>query len=263
MNLHLDERKLKILELLSGRGVVSVKEMSNNLNVTEATIRTDLDTLAGIGKVVRIHGGAKIIENRIIQEYTYQTRKSLNSQNKKEIGKIAAGLVNSQDSILLDSSTTALAMAHALRNREELKDVTIIPTGIWTSIELMGYDNFNVLLPGGYLRHTTGSITGLSTMDFFNGLIIQKAFLGAWGVTSKNGLTDTHLLEIELKKNIISRVKEIIILVDGSKFNQSGLASYAKINQAAKIITDYTAPINEIKKIRKMGVEVLVTKQIK
>ena len=261
MNLLLDDRKLKILELLAGGGEVSVKELSKELFVTEATIRTDLDTLASLGKVARIHGGARITENRIIQEYTYQTRKSLNSQSKKEIGILAAGLVNSRDSILLDSSTTALAMAHALRNREELKDVTVIPTGIWTAIEMMGYDNFNVLLPGGYLRHTTGSITGLPTRDFFNGLIIQKAFLGAWGVSSENGLTDTHLLEIELKKNIVSRVKEIIVLVDGSKFTQSGLASFAAINQVAKIITDRKAPANEIKKIRKLGVEVLVAKR--
>src|ERR1035437_2370570 len=114
MNLPLDDRKLKILELLSGGGVVSVKEMSIKLNVTEATIRTDQDKLADLDKIVRIHGGAKIIENRIIQEYTYQTRKNLHSQSKNEIGKLAADLVNSQDSILLDSSTTALAMAHAL-----------------------------------------------------------------------------------------------------------------------------------------------------
>lgn len=103
MNLLLDDRKSKILELLSGGGVVSVKEMSKKLCVTEATIRTDLDTLAELGKVVRIHGGAKILENRIIQEFTYQTRKNLHSQSKQEIGKLAAGLVNSQDSILLDS----------------------------------------------------------------------------------------------------------------------------------------------------------------
>jgi len=259
----LDDRKSKILELLSEGRVVSVKEMSKKLYVTEATIRTDLDTLAELGKVVRIHGGAIIIENRIIQEYTYQTRKNLHSQSKKEIGILASGLVSSQDSVLLDSSTTVLAMTHELRNREDLKDVTVIPTGIWTAMEMMGYNNFNVLLPGGYLRHTTGSITGLPTRDFFNGLIIQKAFLGSWGVSSKNGLTDTHLLEIELKKNIISHVKEIIVLVDGSKFNQSGLAVYASINQVAKIITDRTAPVNEIKKIRKMGVEVLVANRIR
>jgi DeoR/GlpR family transcriptional regulator of sugar metabolism len=259
MNLIVDDRKLKILELLAGGSVVSVKELSKELYVTEATIRTDLDTLANLGKVVRIHGGAKIIENRVKQEFTYQTRKSLNSQHKKEIGELAAGFVNSLDSILLDSSTTTLAMAHSLKNREELKDVTVIPTGIWTAIELMGYDNFNVLLPSGYLRHTTGSIAGLPTKDFFNGLIIQKAFLGAWGVSSENGLTDTHLLEIELKKTIVNRVREIIVLVDGSKFSQSGLASYAAIEQVAKIITDKSAPQEEIEKIRRKGVEVIVS----
>jgi DeoR/GlpR family transcriptional regulator of sugar metabolism len=258
MNTFLDERKEKILQLLSGAELVSVKELSRELKVTEATIRTDLDTLVENGKVVRVHGGARIIENRLKQEYTYQTRKSLNFHQKKLIGEAAAALINSNDSILLDSSTTSLAMAQQLCKREGLKDVTIIPTGIWTAIELMGYNNFNVLLPGGYLRHTTGSITGLPTQDFFNGLIIQKAFLGAWGVSLEHGLTDTHLLEIELKKAIVDKVKEIIILVDGSKFSQSGLASYAPIDRVSKIITDRIAPRNEIEKIRSIGIEVIV-----
>ena len=170
-------------------------------------------------------------------------------------------MVSSLDSIILDSSTTVLAMTHALRNRNDLKEVTVIPTGIWTAIELMGYDNFNVLIPGGYLRHSSGSITGLPTNNFFEGLIIQKAFLGAWGVSSKEGFTDTHLLEIELKKKIVEHVKEVIVLADGSKFLHSGLAAYASLKQISKIITDNTAPQDEVEKIRSLGVEVIQCKK--
>ncbi|MDD1475307.1 hypothetical protein MEO41_29180, partial [Dolichospermum sp. ST_sed4] len=83
------------------------------------------------------------------------------------------------------------------------------------------------LLPGGYLRHTSGSIIGLTTSNFLSELIISKAFLGAWGISFKEGLTDTHLREIELKKFIVSRVNEIIVLVDGSKFHQTGISAYA------------------------------------
>jgi DeoR/GlpR family transcriptional regulator of sugar metabolism len=251
-------RHQRILESLAGKESVSVSELSKLLNVTEVTIRSDLTSLARSGKIARTHGGARLIEERVRQEYTFQTRKNLNSSIKQKIGEAAASLVNSSDSILLDSSTTVLSLAQALRNKNEVKDVTVIPTGIWTAIELMGCLNINVLLPCGYLRHTTGSITGLHTQDFFNGLIIQKAFLGAWGVSFENGLTDTHLLEIELKKNIIERIKEIIVLADGSKFYQSGLASYASIKQISKIITDNSAPADELKKIEQQGIEVIV-----
>lgn len=247
-----------MLEYISAKEHTSVAELSRHFDVTEVTIRSDLKALAKTGRVARTHGGARLVEDRVRQEFTFQTRKNLNWPVKQKIGGVAAALVNPTDSILLDSSTTALALANALDRRTDLKDVTVIPTGIWTAIALMGSQHIHVLLPAGYLRHTTGSITGLPSRDFFSGLIIQKAFLGAWGVSYDNGLTDTHLLEIDLKKNIVSKVKEIIVLVDGSKFHQSGIASYASIDQISTIVTDNTAPDEELKRIEQRGIRVLI-----
>ena len=73
-----------------------------------------------------------------------------------------------------------------------------------------------------------------------------------------NGLTDTHLLEIELKRSIVRKVGEIIVLVDGSKFHQSGLASYASIDQISTIVTDSTAPDEEVKRIEQQGIRVIL-----
>ncbi len=253
-------RHQKILELLAAKGTMTVKDLSNLLKVTEVTVRADLNSLDKLGKIARMHGGAQLVEERTRQEYNFQTRKSLNSQKKQRIGRLGATFVDSLDSILLDSSTTALALAHALRKREELRDVTVIPCGIWTAIELMGCQNINVLLPGGYLRHASGSITGLPASDFLNNLTIGKAFLGALGISLKKGLTDAHLIEVELKKAIISRVGEVTILVDGTKFGQTGLSAFADISQISRIITDSSAPKKEIENFRKAGVEVLVAK---
>jgi DeoR/GlpR family transcriptional regulator of sugar metabolism len=250
-------RHQKILELLAVQESLRVKELSGQLNVTEATIRTDLIKLAELGKVVRTHGGAQLIEERIRHEYTFQKRKNLHSAIKQKIGNWAVNYISYLDSVIFDASTTVLALAHALKKREDLKDVTVITTGVWTAIELMGCQNINVLLPGGYLRPTTGSMMGNPTNDFLKDLIIQKAFLGAWGISVNNGLTDTNLQEIELKKSIVSRAKEVIVLADSSKFRQSGLAAYAEIGQISKIVTDFSAPHTEIEKIRQIGVEVI------
>jgi len=248
----------KILDALSGKESVTVRELSDLLAVTEVTIRSDLNALAKLGKITRTHGGARLVEERVRQEYSFQTRKSLNSHAKHKIGEAAANLVGSQESVLLDSSTTVLALAHALRSRENLKDVTVIPTGIWTAIELMGCQNINILMPTGYLRHSSGSVTGLPTQGFFDDLIIQKAFLGAWGISPEHGLTDTHLLEIEVKKRIVAKVREIIVLADGSKFYQTGLARYASLNQVRRIITDATAPADILKQIEQQGVQITI-----
>ena len=257
MRLPSEERRQSILDLLAARETLSVSEMSRVLKVSEVTVRSDLEALEESGKVIRYRGGARLLENRQKQEFNFQTRRLLNLEKKHAIGKAAADLVESNDCILLDASTTALAMAQCLRMNETLSDVTVMPIGIWTAIELMGCNNFNVLLPGGYLRHTSGSITGLPAQDFFNDLIIRKAFLGAWGVSSELGFTDSHLLEVELKKSIIGRAKEIIVLADGSKFRQTGLASYASMEQVTRLITDESAPQEEVERIREMGVEVV------
>ncbi|MEN8194329.1 MAG: DeoR/GlpR family DNA-binding transcription regulator [Bacteroidota bacterium] len=253
-------RHKKILEILAAQENVSVAELSMKLSVSEVTIRADLTALAEVGKVQRIHGGAQLLEERIRQEHSFQIRKSQNYENKVKIGKYASQFVESLDSILFDSSTTALAMATALREKNDIKETTVIPTGIWTAIELMSCSKVNVLIPSGYLRSVSGSITGLPTSDFFQNLNINKAFLGAWGVSIDKGLTDSHLQEIELKKMIIAKTKEVIILVDGSKFSQYGLASYSDIKDISKIITDSSAPKNIIKKIKDLGIDVHIVK---
>ena len=250
------DRHKKILDVLATKDNVSVAELSKILSVSEVTIRADLTSLAEEGKVQRIHGGAQLLEERVRQEHSFQIRRNQNSDSKIKIGKYAAQFVDSLDSILLDSSTTVLAMAKALRDRNDLKETTVIPTGVWTAIELMSCANINVLMPSGYLRSISGSITGLPTSEFFENLNIQKAFLGAWGVSIEHGLTDSHLLEIELKKMIIKKAREVIILVDGSKFMQNGLASYSNLKNISKIITDNKAPKNIIKKIKSLGIDV-------
>lgn len=251
-------RQKQILEYLSEREDASVGELSEIFKVSEVTIRTDLNFLADEEKIVRTHGRARLLGERTRAENSFEVRKKQNFEQKIKIGKEAAKLVNSNDSLLLDSSSTGLAMAMALRERTDLKETTVIPTGIWTAIELMGLTDINVLMPSGYLRHTSGSITGSPTRDFFSSLNIQKAFLGAWGISLENGITDSHLLEIELKKYIIKCAEEVIVLVDGSKFFQSGLASYSSIENITTLITDKTAPENVIKKIKKIGVNVIV-----
>jgi len=253
-------RHQKILEILAAAGNLSVSKLSEMLAVSEVTIRTDLTQLAKEGKVLREHGGAQLLEERVRQEYSFQTRKSQNFELKNKIGIAATKYVQPADSILLDSSSTALAMAKALRDRVDLREITVIPTGVWTAIELMSCSNINVLMPSGYLRSISGSITGLPTSDFFENLNINKAFLGVWGISLQDGLTDSHLLEVELKKKIIQKAKEVIILADGSKFNHSGLASYSNFNKVSKIITDESAPTKVIKELRKKGIKIEIVK---
>ena len=252
------ERQRRIIDELLVRETATVEELSALFNVSAVTIRSDLTQLSNLGHVVRTHGGARIATERVRQEYSFATRKRTNAGAKKQIGELAVQLIEPGDSILLDSSSTAVAVAQAMQRARISFDINVFAIGIWTALELLGNPNINLVLSGGYVRNTTGSFTGSITYEFLDKFSFNKVFLGAWGIHVKNGLTDSHMLEVELKQHILKRAQEVVAIVDGSKFGKVGLAAFAKIDQIDKVVTDKTAPLEQLRQFTSEGVDVLV-----
>jgi DeoR/GlpR family transcriptional regulator of sugar metabolism len=256
--MHLNQRQQAILEQLLTQESATVSELSQLFDVSPVTIRSDLGLLADQGRVMRTHGGARIVPGRTRQELTFATRQEINLERKRRIGEVAASLIEPVESILLDASTTAVSVAQAIKRREDLRDVTVVTTGIWTALEVLGALDVNVVLTGGAVRNTTGSITGSITEQALAQFNFHKVFLGAWGVTLEEGLTDTHLAEVELKRAIIERAQSVICILDGSKFGRLGLTSFASVEEIDHLITDDSAPGEMINALRAQGVEVHV-----
>lgn len=252
------ERQQQILDMLLKSQSLTVAEMSELFDVSAVTIRSDLNALAEQGRVVRTRGGAVIANGRVRQELTVATRQRIRAAHKRAIGELAATLVQPHDSVLLDASTTAAAVGQAFKRHRELHDVTVVTTGIWTALELLDAPHLQVVLSGGYVRNTTGSIAGSITQKVLEAFNFNKAFLGAWGLTLKEGLTDTHLAEVDLKQSIIPRAQEIVAVVDGTKFGRLGLASFAPIERLTCVITDDDAPPDTLAELRARGVRVMV-----
>ncbi len=252
------DRQEQIVRYIYDKGQASVGELSAQFQVSPVTIRQDLNRLAEQGRVIRVHGGARIADERTRQELTFTTRQRLNAEAKQRIGKLAVTLIRPVECILLDASTTAVAVAQAIKRHPHLRDITVITTGIWTALELLGLRDVHVVLTGGYVRNTTGSITGAVTNQVLENFHIQKAFLGAWGLSLDEGLTDTHLAEVELKRAIIERAQEVVAILDGSKFGRLGLASFADLDQIDYLVTDDSAPQDMLDALRARGVQVLV-----
>lgn len=253
-----ENRHQKILEALAKKSQVTVAELSATLNVSPVTIRTDLNHLADAGKVARTHGGARLVAERMRQELSYASRQRINAEQKRRIGVIAATLVKSEDAILLDSSTTSVAVGTALKQRTDLANITVVTTGVWTALELLGAPHVQVVLVGGHVRDTTGSITGLFTEDILSRFSFAQVFLGAWGIALEEGVTDTHLVEVQLKSKIVTRARSVYIVVDGSKFGRLALASYATLDEISGIITDASAPLDMVTTLRQRGIDVRI-----
>jgi DeoR family transcriptional regulator of aga operon len=254
----INDRQNQIIDILVEQQSVSVTELVALLNVSAVTIRTDLNQLADQGKLVRTHGGAMLVGEKTRQELTFATRQQLHAAQKECIGALAASLVQPLDSILLDASTTALAVGRVLKQRQDLTEVTIISTGVWTALEMLGTPHLNIMLAGGNLRNTTGSIIGSIAREVLSKINIHRAFLGAWGLTVTHGLTEANMQEVELKQFIIERCQEVIAVVDSSKFGQVALSTFAPLDKISRIVTDDGAPAEMVAEFRARGIEVLI-----
>ncbi|MCB8924103.1 MAG: DeoR/GlpR transcriptional regulator [Ardenticatenaceae bacterium] len=252
------ERHEQIIQLILQQQNVTVNELSERFSVSPVTIRSDLNQLAEKGKVIRTHGGARLGDERTRQEYSITTQQRMNAAEKQAIGKLAASLVQSGESILLDASTTALAVGQALKQRTDLYNVTVITTGIWTALEMLGGSHLEVVLTGGRVRNSTGSIAGSIANDVLSRFHFHKAFLGAWGISLESGLMDAPLIEVEIKQTVIPRCQEVIAVVDGSKFGRHSLATIAPLTAVSRIVTDDSVPSQLLAAFREQGVEILV-----
>ena len=257
----MEERHEQIIQLMLQQQTVTVAELSARFSVSPVTIRSDLNQLAEKGKVVRTHGGARLGDERTRQEYSINIRQRINAAEKQWIGKLAASLVQPGESILLDASTTAIAVGQALKQRPDLYNVTVITTGIWTALEMLGVAHLDVVLTGGRVRSSTGSIAGLIANDVLSRFHFHKAFLGGWGLSLEGGLMDSPLIEVEIKQTVLPRCQEVIAVVDGSKFGRPSLATIVPLAAISKIVTNEGAPPQLINAMRAQGVQILIANE--
>jgi DeoR/GlpR family transcriptional regulator of sugar metabolism len=246
------ERFARIEARLRARPRVSVNQLSRSLHVSTVTIRHDLAELERRGRLVRIHGGA-VASDKADHELNFEYRAGLEHSAKRRIGKQAASLVRDGDSIFIDASTTALELARAVRNRREL---TVITNSLRSALELAISPTITVIMPGGIVRREAFSLVGMWSEDMLREFNIGRAFVGARGFTLDKGLTDVHPDEVALKRAIVGISKQVVALIDHTKWDQVALASFCPVDGIACIITDRAAPRKLVEAARRRDIEV-------
>lgn len=252
--LYLQERRAEIVSLVNERGRVSVAELSQRFGLSRTTIRADLDAIMQQGLLSRTHGGAISSANNSA-EMSFDVGRRLHETAKSIIGAAAAAMIRDGDAIALDASTTALSVAHHLKGFHEL---TVITNGIHIALSLLHTPGVTVLLPGGFLRPDSVSLIGHDGYELIQKYNFQKGFFGAKGLTLEEGLTDVNRDEVTVKEAMISRTKQVIAIVDSSKWGRVGLASFAAIEQLDCVITDPDAPEEMVSALRQAGIDVVI-----
>lgn len=230
------ERNQIILNTLEEKSAVSVSELSQNLNVSEVTVRKMLNNMARQGLLRRTRGGAVSL-SVAVREVDVQTKEKANISKKREIAKKAYELINEYESIYLDAGTTTLELVRLIKNGRK-QNLTIITNALNIATELLDSQDLQIILTGGQVRHGVLSCVGPVATGAVASFIFDKAFIGANSVDLRNGAATPNLLEAEIKCQAAKAAVKSYLLCDSSKFSGSTMAKIRPVESFTSIITD-------------------------
>jgi DeoR/GlpR family transcriptional regulator of sugar metabolism len=248
-----NERQANILKLVNELGAIRVSDMSKRFNVTEETIRRDLERLEKEGLLTRVHGGAVSI-TKSETEIPVLKRKSTNLKEKQAIALKAASFVENGDIIALDASTTALQMTQYLQDKE----ITVITNSIAVTLELANKEGITVITVGGYLLEKSMSFVGISTLKVLEDYHVDKFFFSCTGFDVKRGISEAHEMQAQIKKKFISISDQLYLLADYSKYGNKSLVRVEDLKNIHYLITDDKMSVNDIRRVRNLGIHTIV-----
>jgi len=247
-----ERRREQILAYLSTRDRTSVGELSQILEVSEVTVRKDLDVLESQGVLTRVHGGA-IVSGRGRLELYFSAREQEHLEEKRRIAHAAAAFIQSGQRIFLDASTTALQVARLIKDRE---DLVVVTNGIYTALELNFCAGITTIVVGGTLRHRSSSLIGSLNINSLQRLRVDIGLFGARGLTARDGLMESEISEAQMKQQMVSASGLVIGIVDSSKFGIVAFSAFALPHEIDRIITDAGAPALMVSELRERDITV-------
>jgi DeoR/GlpR family transcriptional regulator of sugar metabolism len=255
------ERQRHIARLIEEHGRVRVGDLATRFGVSTVTIRKDLVELERQGLLVRAHGGA-LAADRNHPERAFDIRERLQRDEKDAIGALAASLVDDGESIALDASTTALALARHLKVARPWANLTVITNGLRIAAELAGYPGITVVMPGGFVRWEALSVVGPLGDGLFRKVNVQKAFMGAAGFTIASGLSDATPEEAQIKRLMVGGAHEVIAIVDHTKWQRAAFATFCRTEELTTVMSDDGAPQAMVEELETRGIGVRLAEPV-
>ncbi len=227
------ERYDKIVQLVNERGSIRVTELSELCQVTEETIRRDLDRLEQAGRLRRSHGGAVSVKDQQ-PEIPYFEREITHADEKKRIAEEAVKMIQPKDRILLDASSTAWYMAASMPDIP----LTVLTNSIKVAMELSSKEKIEVISTGGILASRSLSYVGPLAERSLDAYHVDKAFFSCKGVHLERGISESNELQARIKHKMVGMADQVILLADSSKFGVQAFTHVADLSDVDTIITD-------------------------
>lgn len=236
------ERLERILEILKRKKIISTIELEALMYCSTSTLRRDLIELEKEGKILRTHGEVRLVTANNV-EYIYSSRVREEEKGKQHIAEITSTFLTDNQSIFIDSSSTAAMIVPYL---EKLKNICIITNGIDIARKLNEFDNVTLFLSGGHINYGTNSSLGDFASEFINNFHADLSIINCRGL-DKYGAYEANHKQARIKQQMIKNSDKSLLLADHSKFNTSHYFKLAHYHDLDCIITD-TPPIDSFQK---------------
>lgn len=245
------------MDIIRKEKAVRVEDLAERLNVSENTIRRDLNMLARKGMVERTKGGA-VSNMEGLSEKSFSTRKDRNRDSKESIAELACRQIKRGDTIILDGGTTAIALAEKI---SELDHITVLTNSLDVANILTEAPGITLVLSGGIYNSNSRTMIGLPAEKFFTEIHADTLFLAVTGITAEQGLSDQNMFETPVKLKMLQCAGKIIVLADSSKFGRAAFSPICKLSEVDLLITDAFPENQSISEFKERGVEILTCEE--
>lgn len=249
-----EPRRRRILEWIQEEGSARVRELAAAFQVSEATIRQDLERLEHEGQITREHGGA-FLNAPVAQSGFMVLHHQENMDQKRRIGALAASLVKDGDTLILDAGTTTTEIALRLVQRRNL---TVITNAVNIAVILGAVPGNAVHMPGGQFKAPTLSLSGDKSVEYFRNIFAGRLFLATAGVALDTGLTYPSFADLPLKEAMIKAASHVCLVADSSKINRSSFTRLGSLDLIHAFVTDDGITPGDVAAFRSRAIDVMI-----
>src|SRR5688500_7707409 len=228
-----EERRQKVIDLVSERGFVALGDLAKQLQTSESTIRRDLDYLDEHGFVKRTHGGAVFLGETAAGLPALEERSQRELEEKRQRAQPAAARIKDGDAILLDGGTTTLEVARLLVGRR----LQIVTNSLPIANLFASSRETDLVILGGYVYPKTGVALGPLTVKMLEGINVRQTLLSVGGITAK-GLFNSNLLLVETELAMMRCADEVVVVADHTKIGKQALAFLCELSAVDTLIVD-------------------------
>lgn len=247
-----DDRRTRLLELVRIRGFASLPDLAEELQVSESTVRRDLDFLEETGSAKRTHGG--VFYTGPSPKLThFDQRQAAEWERKRQIARLAATLIEDDDTLLLDGGSTTYELARLLVGRP----LQVVTNSLPVANLFTRSDRSDLVLIGGYVHSRTGVSLGPYANQMLAELTARRAVLSVAGITER-GYFNSNLLLVETERAMMRAADEVIVVADSTKFDRTSLALLCELGGVDVVVADHEIPDRWRKRLESNGVRVLV-----